>query len=141
MIMGTRSRIGRINPDGSITSIYTHWDGYPSHHLPILSQHYRDTERIDALLELGNLSTLAPELGEKHAFDSREQRTWCTAYGRDRNDLSWQAITSANEVAFATACSECWADYAYLWDGWQWLPREVVDQPVPCLVLVATEEA
>jgi hypothetical protein len=141
MIMGTRSRIGRINADGSITSIYTHWDGYPSHHLLILNQHYRDAARIDALLELGGLSTLAPELGEKHSFDSREQRTWCTAYGRDRNDPDWQAITSANEVDFATACSECWADYAYLWDGRQWLPREVVDQPVPCLVLVATEEA
>ena len=26
--MSTRARIGRINANGSITSIYSHWDGY-----------------------------------------------------------------------------------------------------------------
>ena len=27
--MSTRSRIGMINPDGSVSSIYCHFDGYP----------------------------------------------------------------------------------------------------------------
>lgn len=132
--MGTRSRIGRINADGSITSIYTHWDGYPEHHLPILNQHYSTTARIDALLALGNLSVLARELGEKHAFDDRTRDDWCTAYGRDRDEPHSEAIFSQNDTAFASVCSDWGTDYAYLWDGVLWLPSRVVDLPVPHLV-------
>ena len=84
--MGTRARIGRINPSGSITSIYTHWDGYPSHHLPILTQYYATAYRVAAL------------------------------------------------------CRSCGAEYAYLWDGTQWTSYEVVDQPLPHLVLLSTAQ-
>ncbi len=136
--MSTRTRIGRINPSGSITSIYTHWDGYPSHHLPILTQHYSSEARINALLALGSLSSLAPELGDKHDFDDRDHRDWCTAHGRDRNDRDCAAMTSRNEIAFAAACADCWAEYAYLWNGIQWKSHEVVDRPLPHLVLLTT---
>ena len=27
--MATRSRIAKQNPDGTIKSVYCHWDGYP----------------------------------------------------------------------------------------------------------------
>jgi len=27
--MATRSNIGIVNEDGSVTGIYCHWDGYP----------------------------------------------------------------------------------------------------------------
>jgi hypothetical protein len=138
--MGTRARIGRINANGSITSIYTHWDGYPSHHLPILSQHYASDDRITALLALGSLSSLAPEIGEKHDFEDRSHANWCTAHGRDRGEKKCKASTSRNEVAFAAACANCWAEYAYLWDGTQWTPYEVAGEPLPQLVAVAPAE-
>ena len=38
--MSTRARIGIVRPNGSILSIYTHSDGYISHHGPILLEHY-----------------------------------------------------------------------------------------------------
>jgi len=139
--MGTRSRIGRIKSDGSITSIYTHWDGYPSHHLPILTQHYGSTVQIDALLALGNLSMLAPQIGEQHDFESRERTDWCTAYCRDRNEEDCSSITSRNEVVFAAACSDWDADYAYLWDGCQWMPSRVVDKPLPHIVPISPASA
>lgn len=111
--MGTRARIGRINPSGSITSIYTHWDGYPSHHLPILTRYYATAERVAALLALGSLSKLAPEIGEKHDFEDRSHGNWCTAHGRDRAEPNCKASSSRNEVAFAALCRSCWAEYAY----------------------------
>ena len=136
--MGTRARIGRINPSGSITSIYTHWDGYPSHHLPVLTRYYATADRLAALLTLGSLSKLAPELGEKHDFEDRSHENWCTAHCRDRGEPKCKASTSRNEVAFAAACSDCWAEYAYLWDGTHWTSYEVVDQPLPHLVPLTT---
>ncbi len=29
--MATRSNIGIVNDNGSVTGIYCHWDGYPEH--------------------------------------------------------------------------------------------------------------
>ena len=67
--MGTRSRIGVVNPDDSITSIYCHWDGYPEHHLPILTGHYTTEDKAADLIALGSLSSLEPEIGVRHNFD------------------------------------------------------------------------
>lgn len=138
--MSTRARIGRINTNGSITSIYTHWDGYPSHHLSILNRYYSNADRITALLALGSLSKLAPELGEKHDFEDRNHENWCTAYERDRGDPKCKTSTRPNKLAFAAACTKCWAEYAYLWDGKQWTSYEVVDDPLPQLVVLAPME-
>ena len=138
--MGTRARIGRINPSGSITSIYTHWDGYPSHHLPILTRYYATADRLAALLALGSLSKLAPEIGEKHDFEDRSHGNWCTAHGRDRAEPNCKASSSRNEVAFAALCRSCWAEYAYLWDGTEWTSYEVVDQPLAHLVSLSTAQ-
>lgn len=67
--MSTRSRIGVLNEDGTIRSIYVHWDGYPSNNGKILAEHYRDIRKIQKLIELGDISILGPEIGEKHDFD------------------------------------------------------------------------
>ena len=56
--MSTHSRIGILNPDGSVESIYCHWDGYPSHNGKILLQHYKTAQRIRALLAFGDRSVL-----------------------------------------------------------------------------------
>lgn len=39
--MGTRAIIGTAN-DGGFTGRYTHWDGYPTHHGPVLQQAYAE---------------------------------------------------------------------------------------------------
>ena len=69
-----------------MTSIYTHWDGQPAHHGPILKRHYADEEAVRGLLALGDLSVLAPEPGEQQDFDSPDHPCWCLAYGRDRGE-------------------------------------------------------
>lgn len=88
--MSTRARVGIMNADESITSIYTHHDGYISHHGPILLNHYNTEARIRELLALGDLSRLTGDIGEKHDFDTslRMHRDWCCAYSRDRNEYS-----------------------------------------------------
>jgi len=93
--MATRSHIGKQLPDGQIKYIYCHFDGYPEHNGEILKEHYIDESKVDQLLELGDLSVLGEEIGEKQDFNDRSSRNpkWCLAYGRDRGKLDVSART------------------------------------------------
>lgn len=79
-----------INPDGTVTAIYCHWDGYPENQMPILTGSYSTPEKVQELLALGNLSYLAESIGEKHDF-GKDVEGWCMAYGRDRGDSKQEA--------------------------------------------------
>ena len=85
--MATRSRIGIKNQDGTIESIYCHWDGYISNNGKILVEHYSNETKVRELIALGDCSSLAPNLyptGE-HSFDSPEKDV-VVFYGRDRGE-------------------------------------------------------
>lgn len=129
--MSTRSRVGRVNPDGTITSIYVHHDGHPSHTLAILKADYTlERQKLTQLLALGDLSAIASEIGEQHPFDqhtfsNREKyANWCLAYGRDRGESGIDAKESPDMAQFAFLCHDCGAEYAYLmgqggWSGFK----------------------
>lgn len=121
--MATRSFIGKQNSDGSIEYIYCHYDGYPSNNGVILQEHYTSEEKVDALLGLGDLSSLGPELGEKQNFGDRstQKDEWCLAYGRDRNDN--KAAVKAKRVANMKEYlneSGMYIDYAYVFNNGEW---------------------
>ena len=101
--MATRSLIGKLNSDGTITNIYCHFDGYPEHNGVILQEHYYTPFKVDQLLALGNLSVLSEQIGEKQDFDSYSTRNndWCLAYGRDRGESNQQATVSTHEEFFS----------------------------------------
>jgi hypothetical protein len=67
--MGTRSTIGVLNTDGSVSAVYCHWDGYPEYNGKILMQNYTTEEKVRELIGLGNLSLLS-ECGEPDVSDS-----------------------------------------------------------------------
>ena len=114
--MATRSRIGKKLPDGTIKSIYCHWDGYPSHNGSILKEHYTDEAKVDALLELGDLSVLGSEIGDQQDFYRREthNENWCLAYGRDRGEKDTGALI---HKSIDDMCSE---EYHYIYDNGTW---------------------
>jgi hypothetical protein len=83
-------------------SVYCHWDGYLEHNGAILQEHY-DSSKANQLVALGDLSSLRPEIGEKHAFSRLEvpmddeaydklYGNMCTFYGRDRGEqnVEWK---------------------------------------------------
>ena len=55
--MATRSAIPIETPRG-LRAIYCHWDGYPSHHLPILQGRYGSARKAAALIAPGDISCL-----------------------------------------------------------------------------------
>ena len=55
--MGTRSRIGIQLSDESILSVYHHWDGYPTWLGKVLNTHYSSKEKVEELIDGGDMST------------------------------------------------------------------------------------
>jgi hypothetical protein len=56
--MATRSRIAIENQDGTVTSIYCHFDGYLSGVGKLLKEYYTTQTKVEALIELGDISAL-----------------------------------------------------------------------------------
>lgn len=149
--MSTNSTIAIKNDDGTFTSIYCHWDGYVSHNGSILLEHYRDVAKINELMQLGDLSSLGAEIGEKHPFTNpyaygspsyrefdEQYKNTCTAYGRDReeNDMVSENWTDAKEWL-----SEVGEEYNYLFDGDNWFVSEgeTDEAGFPIFTLLETE--
>jgi hypothetical protein len=61
--MSTRSRIGLQLSDGSVISIYCHFDGYPEFNGVKLVEHFNSYEKAAELIDLGDISCLWTNAG------------------------------------------------------------------------------
>ena len=104
--MGTRSTIALEYADGTVHQVYCHWDGYLEHNGQILQKHYSNPFILRDLIDLGDISSLRPTVGTKHAFSQFEvpmdgeaydklYGDMTTFYGRDRGETG----TSAKKFA------------------------------------------
>jgi hypothetical protein len=97
--MATRGTIALEFADGTIQMVYSHWDNYLSHNGNILKDYYSDPFKLQQLIELGSISSLAPEIGVRHPFDNPhpwrtpeyyayedEFKNMTKFYGRDRGE-------------------------------------------------------
>lgn len=100
--MGTRSRIGIMNDDGTITSVYCHWDGYLEHNGKLLREHWSDEKKLRKMMKIGDMSVLGEEIGKKHDFKNAEgaRGNGCTFYKRDRGEKNVDAKVHPNFDAF-----------------------------------------
>jgi hypothetical protein len=91
--MGTNSTVGVEQKDGTIKSIYVHFDGYPSYMIPVLEslvahQDKSGVRMIDLVINEGNASLLGPTLDE------------CVFYSRDRGEDGEECNVHANRKDF-----------------------------------------
>ena len=124
--MATRSNIGIVNEDGSVTGIYCHWDGYPENNGKLLLNHYTTSGIVNGLMSLGNLSYLAENLycdDNNHSFKNPVKGV-CVAYGRDRGESGTNSRTFDNISEFEKFAGNSWADYQYLFNNNKWTYRE-----------------
>jgi len=61
--MATRGRIGLELADGSILSIYSHYDNYPEFVGLKLVEHFNTKEKVQELVDLGDISCLWTNAG------------------------------------------------------------------------------
>ena len=127
--MSTNSRIGVMHGN-KVKSIYCHWDGYLEHNGAILQEYY-NSAKANNLVALGDMSTLRPQIGEKHAFSQFDlppeeveaykelTRDWCTFYGRDRGEVSvWKVANTFEE--FLEQADGCGAEFYYIMKDGVW---------------------
>lgn len=129
--MSTRANIGIINKDSSVDVIYCHWDGYPCHNGALLLLHYGEEDRVRRLLQLGDISILAPNLepgpGQEHTFEHPVAGV-VVAYGRDRGDKDAHArhYESVDSYREELQSSNTWIEFVYLYSvagrRWLWFP-------------------
>lgn len=139
--MSTRSLIAIKQENGSVKSIYCHYDGYPEGVGSTLLDHYRTVEKVNELLELGPISCLGEHVaplvefekhkntGEmvKHSFDSPHDNV-TVAYHRDRGEAySPPKIWGNADEMLKNAFEEFWADYCYLFDSGNWFVADTSD--------------
>jgi len=139
--MGTRSRIGVMHGD-KVKSVYCHWDGYLANNGRILQEHY-DSTKANNLVALGDLSSLRPEIGEKHAFSRLETPmddeayeklygNMTTFYGRDRGEenVEWKVAHTFEE--FLDQVNSCGGEYYYVMKDGVWYCGDVYEShPTP----------
>jgi hypothetical protein len=135
--MGTRSDIIVHRADGKWARIYCHWDGYIENNGNILHEHYTTQDKADALMALGDLSSLGPEIGKKHDFDWRTKMTpkltapkgarakaanspkfkafeaMCLVYGRDRGETGTEAKLG-DSLAAVWPDDDCGTEFTYV---------------------------
>jgi hypothetical protein len=126
--MATRSRIAIENQDGSVTSVYCHWDGYVDGVGRTLNQHYTTKEQVEALIALGGLSEL-------HVTTDKT-----VAYHRDRDeDFSQTPFNDVEELFEDGFSSGIEYIYCFTKDG-IWLVGELGSVNIAILSEVIEEE-
>lgn len=69
--MATRSRIGIELKNGSVLSVYHHWDGYPEWLGRILKTHYNTRQKVAELIDGGDMSTCWNDNKEPEYYSAR----------------------------------------------------------------------
>lgn len=133
--MATRSIIGQVQENGKIKAIYCHWDGYPEYVGQTLANFYDTEEKVSELIALGDLSTLGPNIGEKHSQEdaSKSQVTMTTAYGRDLEREGSEAQEFSSVEEFIEYGRNVDAEFLYLFEdgeGWNYLSTRVQWQEI-----------
>jgi len=125
--MATRSRIAIENQDGTVSSVYCHFDGYLRGVGKTLFNHY-DKEKLEKLIELGDISSLG---------DGTEDTI---AYHRDRGEdfysASYSNVEELIEEGFSSGVNYI---YCLTKDG-IWLVNKCGESVVSYLVDELEEE-
>lgn len=109
-------------PNGTVRSIYCHWDGYPKGVGSTLVEHYNDREKVESLIGLGDISSLgeqpAPVRTETHSFETPEDGI-TVAYHRDRGETLRPARTDSSLSDFMQSDVE---EFGYVFTAYgEWL--------------------
>ena len=128
--MSTPSSIGIKNENGTVTSIYCHFDGYLSNNGQILLDHYNTEEKVKQLIALGGLcylgERLSPNENEEHSFYGQRAKGVTLAYHRDRGEMFCQGKHGTERTFLKTDTIH------YLWKDGKWFygytPKELTQE-------------
>jgi hypothetical protein len=113
--MATRSRIGLELENGSILSIYCHYDGYPEHNGVKLKEHFSTRNKVSELIDGGDISSLWTNTGWQNETLSITGPLYYSARGEDcppHLDNSLQEyLSDGEEYAYVFTKKDEWVCY------------------------------
>lgn len=103
--MATRSTIAYEDDNGKTVGVYCHWDGYPSHMLPILKQMTFDEikEMVEDALTNGGLRCINEDLTYETYCEFSQRSQWLhdTPFAK-LNETDYTYVKRKNNTIFAT---------------------------------------
>jgi len=126
--MATRSRIAIENQDGSVTSIYCHWDGHIETNGVILNNNYTTKDKVEELIALGDISSLDETINRTVAYHRDN--------GEDLNQKPFNNVEDLFEDGFSSGIEYI---YCFTKDG-IWLVNALGSVNVAVLSEVIEEE-
>ncbi len=113
--MATRSSIAMATGEG-IRSVYVHWDGYPAGVGATLETYYQDPDKLSRLMDRGDISVLAPDIGTENSFDPANRNEEVCLFYSDRGEDS-PAMLHQNIGEWIDRREMNGCEYGYFWNG------------------------
>ena len=110
--MSTRSRIGLLLDDGSILSVYHHWDSYPDGLGAKLATDYNTKEKAAELIDGGDISTCMSRTTWKGIPTDKE----IVLYYSERGDEDVEPTIAESDFEFIQQTRNCGGEYAYVFN-------------------------
>lgn len=114
--MSTRSRIGYQFQDGSILSIYCHYDGYPAFNGVKLRENFNTDKEVRELIDLGDISCLWTNAGWNNETLPEIGPLTYSSRGED----GIEPVLSKNQREFIKSTKDSWAEFAYVYRNGKW---------------------
>ena len=118
--MATSATITAKCKDGKYRQIYCHYDGYIKGVGKTLFDHFQNQDKIEKLMELGDISILAENIDcpDGHFFKNPIEG-YTIAYGRDRGENNTECFV--DDSLIECGHNKNLKQYInYFWDGKQW---------------------
>ena len=109
--MATRSRIGLELDDGSVLSVYHHWDGYPQWLGVTLNKKFNTRDKVAELLDGGDMSSCDSDTD----WDLKEVESHVQYYN-DRGDNTTPRLDKDLDTYLSKG-----EEYAYLFTNDEWV--------------------
>jgi hypothetical protein len=126
--MATRGRIGILLPDGSVLSVYSHWDNYPEFNGVKLQEHFNSYEKASELIDGGDISSL----WTNRDWPNEVQEEYFTLYYSARGEFTEPRYDMSLKTYLANG-----EEYAYVFMNQEWVcydlhgTPEIVKIPAP----------
>jgi len=106
--MSTNCSVAIQNEDGSVTGIYSHWDGMISGVGAELLETFNTVEAVKELIMLGDCSTIVDNV---------------EAYHRDKGE-DWESVAPRVHDDYSSFVGAMGQEYNYLFDKGVWMVSE-----------------
>ena len=124
--MATRARIGIELKDGTVLSVYHHWDGYPEWLGRILTTHYNSKSLVEELIDGGDMSCCWTD---ERWDDTGVKGVYGPQYYSQRGEDCPPVLHKDLNEFLIYSDNNCGGEYAYHFVNGEWVCHDLRPNP------------